>query len=36
MSKYIYRGINPLTAATPLGVKCFRVLNTMINIKDIL
>jgi hypothetical protein len=28
--------INPLTAATSLGAKSFRVLNTTINIKDIL
>jgi hypothetical protein len=28
--------INPLTAATSLGVKRFLVLNTTINIKDIL
>jgi hypothetical protein len=27
--------INPLTAATSLGVKRFRVLNTTINIKDL-
>jgi hypothetical protein len=28
--------INPLTAATSLGVKGFRAFNTTINIKDIL
>jgi hypothetical protein len=32
----LMRSINPLTAATTSGVKRFRVLNTTVNIKDIL